>query len=73
MSGTSGFSPLCARGKTPTEFYADCLRDGYNAWLIHDSYSKSEANYFFPHKGGISGIFYDGHAKWVKDTRLDFD
>ncbi len=67
--------PLCALGKTPDEFYSDCLRDGYNAWLIHDSYSYSQdaSKYFFPHKGGISGIFYDGHAKWFKDTRVNFD
>lgn len=67
--------PLCARGKTPGEFYDDCLRDGYNAWLIHDSYSYDAAgkNYFYPHRGGISGIFWDGHAKWFKDGRFDFN
>ncbi len=58
---------MCAMGKTPTEFYRDCKRQGYQPWMFHDSYSAYGA-VFIPH-GGIGGVYYDGHARFWKDKR----
>lgn len=64
--------PLCATGKTPTEFKEDCRTKAYlyHPWLIHDSYDPVNATHFFPHRGGLNGIFWDGHAQWFKDERF---
>jgi len=62
---------LCARGKTPSDFYDECTHDGYQPWLVHDSYDMQDGKRFYPHKGGICGTFWDGHAKWVRDNRFN--
>ena len=64
------YDPLCARGKTPLQFYNECRKDGFQPWLVHDSYDTSAGKEFCPHKGGYSGIFYDGHVRWWKDSRF---
>jgi prepilin-type N-terminal cleavage/methylation domain-containing protein/prepilin-type processing-associated H-X9-DG protein len=63
---------LCARGKRPLEFSDECRRYGYQSWLVHDSYtySTSHSLQWSPHKGGLNGCFYDGHAKWIRDSRF---
>jgi|GEM_PF-1001441 len=64
--------PLCAEGKTPIEFYQQCTTHvpRYNPWLINDAYDPGAGRRFYPHKGGIAGIFYDGHVQWYKDNRF---
>jgi len=64
---------LCARGKTPLEFHKECVRDGYQSWLVHDSYmySTDHALQWSPHRGGLNGCFYDGHAQWIRDSRFN--
>jgi len=68
--------PMCARGKRPLEFYEQCKREGYNAWIVHDSYSYDTSvtlHRFYPHKGGLAGAFYDGHVRWFKENRINGD
>lgn len=60
---------MCAMGKTPLEFKDDCKRQGYQAWMFHDTYSISPNNMFFPHNGAIGGVYYDGHVAFQRDAR----
>jgi len=64
--------PLCARGKTPSEFYDDIINYKsyqFEPMLVADSYD--DVTHWFPHKGGLCGVYWDGHAKWWKDTRFN--
>jgi prepilin-type N-terminal cleavage/methylation domain-containing protein/prepilin-type processing-associated H-X9-DG protein len=64
---------LCARGKTPLQFNDECKKYGYRSWLVHDSYTfsyTSSAAQWSPHRGGLNGCFYDGHAEWIRDSRF---
>lgn len=58
---------MCAMGKTPEQFRQDCKSQGYQPWMFHDSYSAYGYE-FIPH-GGIGGVYYDGHVRFVRDPR----
>lgn len=63
---------LCARGKSPLLFREECRKYGYQSWLVHDSYtySTTAGSQWSPHRGGLVGCFYDGHAGWIRDARF---